>query len=179
MGKRNPPPGLVGSRSPPGGASRSFTGKRWRRWARLTAGLAHEINNPVAFVLSNQTTLRRDFEDLLALVGSVKRLTPELARVSPETAAALSSRMAELDVEYLATAIPAKLSANVEGLERVAGIVSDLKGFSRLDEAALKEGDPAEGIAAGLRFLQPLLRSSGVKLKPTWNQAGCGAIWPR
>ena len=132
---------------------------------QMTAGLAHEINNPVAFVLSNQTTLRRDFEDLLALVGSVKRLTPELARVSPETAAALSSRMAELDVEYLATAIPAKLSANVEGLERVAGIVSDLKGFSRLDEAALKEGDPAEGIAAGLRFLQPLLRSSGVKVE--------------
>ncbi len=132
---------------------------------QMTAGLAHEINNPVAFMLSNQTTLRRDFEDLLALAASVKRLTPELARVSPETAATLSSRMAELDVEYLATAIPAKLSVNVEGLERIAGIVSDLKGFSRLDEAALKEGDPAEGIAASLRFLHPVLRSSGVKVE--------------
>jgi signal transduction histidine kinase len=131
----------------------------------MTAGVAHEINNPVAFVLSNQATLRRDFEDLMALVASVERLTPELARVSPETAAILSSRMAELDVEYLARAIPAKLSANMEGLERVAGIVADLRGFSRLDQAALKECDPAEGIAASLRFLQPLLHSSGVKVE--------------
>jgi heme-degrading monooxygenase HmoA len=40
---------------------------------RMTAGVAHEINNPVAFVTNNHATLRRDFADLLAFSAAVKR----------------------------------------------------------------------------------------------------------
>jgi len=35
---------------------------------QMTAGVAHEINNPVSFVLSNHDTLQRDFEGLLSLI---------------------------------------------------------------------------------------------------------------
>jgi two-component system, NtrC family, sensor kinase len=138
---------------------------------QMTAGVAHEINNPIAFVLNNQATLRRDFDDLMAFIAAVDSLASEMAQVSTDAAAAISSQMAELDVKYLATAIPAKLSASVEGLERIAAIVSDLKNFSRLDQASIQECDPAPGIAASLRFLEPLLNASRVTIERRFGPA--------
>ena len=51
----------------------------------LTAGIAHEINNPIAFVRNNQSTLQRDFEDLLGLINVVGESLGEMST-------ALSSR---------------------------------------------------------------------------------------
>src|SRR4029077_1974438 len=36
---------------------------------QLVAGVAHEINNPLAFVSNNVAVLERDLKDLIALVG--------------------------------------------------------------------------------------------------------------
>ena len=48
---------------------------------QMTAGVAHEINNPIAFVLSNQTTLQRDFQSLLAFINVVGDSMEELGEV--------------------------------------------------------------------------------------------------
>ena len=44
---------------------------------QLTAGIAHELNNPINFVSSSAQSLRRDFEDLNAIVEAVKSLPVE------------------------------------------------------------------------------------------------------
>ena len=41
---------------------------------QLVAGVAHEINNPLAFVSNNVAVLERDLLDLVALVGLYRRL---------------------------------------------------------------------------------------------------------
>ena len=71
----------------------------------------------------------------------------------------------EVDLAYLAEAIPRKIADNLEGLERIKQIVLDLRGFSRLDESPFKLADLSDGIAATLRFLSPLLAETRVTVR--------------
>ncbi len=132
---------------------------------RMTAGVAHEINNPIAFVTSNSATLRRDFQDLLDFTALVKTLLPELTTAAPTIHAQLAEKFEELDFDYLARTVPKKITDNLEGLERVKRIVLDLRTFSRLDEGELKPCDIADAITSTLRFLSPLLAEHDVKLE--------------
>jgi len=130
----------------------------------MTAGIAHEINNPLAFVLGNEQVLKRDFDDLLAFVNIMGDLLPEIATLSPRIHAEIVAKAGEVGLEYLAEAVPRKIDANIEGLERVKNIVLDLRNFSRLDEAEQKYCHLEEGIESTLRFLVPLLEEYGVNV---------------
>jgi len=132
---------------------------------QMTAGIAHEINNPLAFVLSNEQVLKRDFNDLLAFVNTLGDALPELATLAPRIHADIVAKSEEFGLEYLAEAVPRKIVANIEGLERVKEIILDLRSFSRLDEAERKACDLAEGIEATLLFLGPLFKKHGVTVE--------------
>lgn len=132
---------------------------------QMTAGVAHEINNPIAYVLSNQETLERDFTDLLEFVNLVGETLPELAQAAPQIQQRILDHASACDLEYLATAIPRKIAACIEGLERVKGIVLDLRTFSRLDEADIKPCDLTENLQSALRFLSPLASQQQIRLE--------------
>ncbi len=132
---------------------------------RMTAGVAHEINNPMSFVTTNLVNLRRDFQDFLEFNATVKTLLPELAVAAPAIHEQLAGRFAELELDYLAASVPKTLADNLEGLERVKRIVLDLRRFSRLDEDEFKPCDLAADITATLRFLSPLLAEHDVRLE--------------
>jgi signal transduction histidine kinase len=132
---------------------------------QMTAGIAHEINNPLAFVLGNEQVLKRDFDDLMAFINTFGDALPEIATNSPHLHAEIIAKAGEVGLEYLAEAIPGKIAANIEGLERVKNIILDLRNFSRLDEAEEKYCHLAEGIEATLRFLGPLLHEHGVTVE--------------
>ncbi len=131
---------------------------------QMTAGIAHEINNPLAFVLGNVQVLQRDFDDLLAFINTIGDALPEIEALEPRLHADILAKAAEIDLEYLAETLPHKIAANIEGLERVKNIILDLRNFSRLDEAERKLCCLAEGIDATLRFLGPLLHEHGVSV---------------
>jgi signal transduction histidine kinase len=131
---------------------------------QMTAGIAHEINNPLAFVLGNEQVLQRDFDDLMAFINTIGDALPEIEALAPRLHADILAKAAEIDLEYLAETLPRKITANIEGLERVKKIILDLRNFSRLDEAERKPCDLAEGIEATLRFLGPLLHEHGVSV---------------
>jgi signal transduction histidine kinase len=132
---------------------------------QMTAGVAHEINNPLAYVLANQETLRRDFDELMAFVNVVGDALGELATAAPGVQGRLLEKAREIQLEILSESIPRKIDANLEGLERVRQLVLDLRIFSRLDEAAWKECDVGQGIESAIRFLGPLARSHGVTVE--------------
>ncbi len=130
----------------------------------LTAGIAHEINNPIAFVRNNQSTLQRDFEDLLGLVNIVGDSLSELAAACPAVADRILQKAQEIDLSYLSASVPKKIADNLDGLERVKRIVLDLRNYSRLDEGEVKACDVAEGIRSGLKFISPILEAQHVTL---------------
>jgi len=99
---------------------------------QLVAGIAHEINNPLAFVLNN--------------LHSVEGWLEQLARAEGE-------RLGEPSRARLAKAGDRLRTART-GLDRMKELVRSLRTFSRLDEGEFKSVDIPESIDSVLMFLE-------------------------
>lgn len=123
---------------------------------QLTAGIAHEINNPINFVTSNVKPLKRDVDMMIAILEQVEELT-----LSDSTIAEKQAKIAEIkeeyDFDYLKTEIEYLLNGINEGSSRTAEIVKGLRVFSRLDEDDLKKADINEGIDSTLVIVNNIL----------------------
>ena len=121
---------------------------------QLTAGIAHEINNPVNFISSNIPPLRRDIGDVLEVLAEyrdrgTKSDDPSLAEIR--------AKERSLDLDGSITELDAIIRSIEEGAGRTAEIVRGLRNFSRLDEDDLKLADLNEGIQSTLLVLAPQL----------------------
>ena len=92
---------------------------------QLAAGVAHEINNPIGFIRSNLGTAQQYVRDLSRLAALMK--TGDIAQ--------FQSAWQEADMGFLLEDFTALLGESMEGADRVTKIVSDLKGFSNVDQA--------------------------------------------
>jgi two-component system NtrC family sensor kinase len=110
---------------------------------QLAAGIAHEINTPTQYVLSNTGFLQNSFHDLMALLKAYRNFTESIKGKGLETeqTAGLDELIEELDFEFLADEIPHALEANREGLERIAKIVLSIKEFAHPGQ---EEKQPAD-----------------------------------
>jgi len=103
---------------------------------QLAAGVAHEINNPVGFVLSNLNTLDGYVKTLIRYTADVKRMVSETA---PAFKQDLQTLAEQADLEYLLSDAPTLVHESKEGLARVRTIVVDLRDFSRVDSTHVWE----------------------------------------
>src|SRR3546814_8044882 len=106
---------------------------------QLTAGVAHEINNPINFVTSNVGPLKRDVSMIWDMMDEVERIA--LAGDIPfeEKEHRIQAYKEEIDVAYLKTEIDFLLKGMHEGATRTAEIVKSLRIFSRVDEERSEE----------------------------------------
>ncbi len=123
---------------------------------QLTAGIAHEINNPINFVTSNINPLKRDIEMLLNAITVIENVG-----ISDDSATdkqiKINEYKEELDFDYLKIEINHLLKGIDEGASRTAEIVKGLRVFSRLDEDGLKRTDINEGLESTLIIANNLL----------------------
>ena len=96
---------------------------------QLAAGVAHEINNPVGFILSNYETLA----DYVSSLDELLTMFPALLENNAEGKAKLDETWDELDIEFIRQDIGDLLGASQGGLKRIKEIVSGLKSFSHAD----------------------------------------------
>lgn len=101
---------------------------------QMTAGIAHELNNPINFVSSNVEPLQRDIEDVLGLLDGYQSLGTQATASDLET---LKKRCNELDVDFLRKEITQLLQGIQEGSKRTAEIVKGLRIFARTDKDTL------------------------------------------
>ncbi len=99
---------------------------------QLAAGVAHEINNPVGYVMSNLETVGEDVESLAA-----------------RAADAPGGTNGGIDLEELRE----MLSESRSGLEQVRDIVARLKNFARPDAAAPEPANLNQLLEASLRIV--------------------------
>lgn len=126
---------------------------------QLTAGIAHEINNPINFVTSNVKPLNRDVLILLETVGEMEKIaTSDMS--TEEKAKAIDTYKNDIDFDYLKIEIDQLLSGIGEGASRTAEIVKGLRIFSRLDEDDLKKADINEGLNSTLIITNNMLNNS-------------------
>jgi signal transduction histidine kinase len=119
---------------------------------QLTAGIAHEINNPINFVSANVKPLKMDIEDVLALVKKYEGLSPD--KITTNDFEEIEKFRNEIDIEYLKKEMESLLLGIEDGAKRTAEIVSGLRNFSRLDESDVKEVNINDGIGSTLILLK-------------------------
>ncbi|WP_460432009.1 sensor histidine kinase [Arachidicoccus ginsenosidivorans] len=116
---------------------------------QLTAGIAHEINNPINFVTSNISPLRRDIDALYNTLNYIEQIAlSELPK--EEKLAKIELHHKKEETDYLREEIAYLISGIHNGASRTAEIVKGLKLFSRLDEDSLKYASINEGIDSAM-----------------------------
>ena len=122
---------------------------------QLTAGIAHEINNPINFVKSNINPLKLDVKDLFDVLSEYDGLH------NITDAAAYSKKLKqiedfknEIDVDFVQKEIQSLIVGIEDGAERTAEIVRGLRTFSRIDEAELKTVDVHDGLLSTLVLIK-------------------------
>lgn len=119
---------------------------------QLTAGIAHEINNPINFVTSNIKPLELDINDLYDVIQKYEDLDPRDNLTEQLTA--INAFKKSIDLDFIKTEINSLLSGIGEGAKRTAEIIRSLKNFSRLDESDTKPVDLNEGLESTLVLLR-------------------------
>lgn len=123
---------------------------------QLTAGIAHEINNPINFVSSNINPLKRDIDMLLDAMNVIEEVSGSDLPLT-EKQQKIDSYKEELDFDYLKEEIKHLIKGIKEGATRTAEIVKGLKIFSRLDEDDLKRADINEGLESTMVIANNLI----------------------
>ncbi len=113
----------------------------------LVAGVAHEINNPLAFVLSHLSTIRSSLDKVQAEV------TLEPATRAAEHWGRARNRLSEVDA----------------GLQRIRDLVIKLRTFSRLDEGEWKAVSIRDCVLSVLTILQHRL-NSGTRVETAFGE---------
>lgn len=115
---------------------------------QLTAGIAHEINNPINFVTSNIKPLQLDIDDLREIINRYEQL--DLEKDLKPQLDDIESFKTQIDLKFVNEEISSLLSGISEGAKRTAEIIRSLRNFSRLDENDMKPIDLNEGLQSTL-----------------------------
>ncbi|MDW3651476.1 MAG: AAA family ATPase [Bacteroidia bacterium] len=105
---------------------------------QLSAGIAHEINNPVNFILSGINSLKLNLSEVQEIWTEMEKLEDNF---NAEQMKKVTDLKNELDYNYLMEEIEYLAESIQNGAKRTSEIVKGLRTFSRMDEDALKLAD--------------------------------------
>lgn len=106
---------------------------------KLVAGVAHELNNPIAFVYSNIFSFESYAADICQSFAEIEQIIQRSGNA--ELIEATSNIKDKNDLDFIISDLPELSKQTKTGIDRVKTIIEDLRKFSRLDEAELKTVD--------------------------------------
>ena len=135
---------------------------------QMVAGIAHEINTPLAYVKASLASVKERLPQVEALVAECAKLLAMLERGDvPDTElSAQFTRVSTLSAKFRAESEAGDLlhltSDGLHGIDQIAEIVINLKNFSRLDRSKLQRFNLNEGIESTLVIARNMIKHKTV-----------------
>jgi signal transduction histidine kinase len=120
---------------------------------QLVAGVAHEIYNPVSFIIGNIEHAENYFQELITALNIYQQ---HCSLNNPE----VQTQIDALDLPFLLEDLPQLLNSMKEGTERIRGISTSLRTFSRADSTSKVRFNIHEGIDSSLLILRHRLKAN-------------------
>ena len=124
---------------------------------QLSAGIAHEINNPTGFVLSNLKTLEEYINDIRCLITEYDTLLQKCIGISDEDVSCIVKNIEEfkqkIDVVFLLHDIAQIFKETQDGMRRISKIVRDMKEFSHAGSDKPEYTDVNKGLESTLNIV--------------------------
>ncbi len=124
---------------------------------QMAAGVAHEINNPVSYVMSNLGTLDEYVSVLAPLLQLQRELMDEPGPATEEDRQQLLERMREQwkqgDVDFILGDIPEMIQESQAGTRRIQEITQSLRAFAREDSGAPQMVDVNAELSSTLKMV--------------------------
>jgi PAS domain S-box-containing protein len=131
---------------------------------QLSAGVAHEINNPLAYVANNLAVLEREVRGVVRLLELYDGAQAALEAAAPEAFANIRALSDEIDWGYLRDNLDRMLGRTREGVQRVANIVHSLRNLARTSNLNLESVRLAEVVESSLEMVRGRLRRESIEL---------------
>jgi two-component system, NtrC family, sensor kinase len=131
---------------------------------QMVAGIAHEINTPLAYVKSSLASVKDRLPEVENIVVECQKLLQMLegGDVPDETLSAQFARVSALTAQFRAEAEGAALGQltqdGLHGIDEISEIILNLKNFSRLDRSKLQHFNLNEGIESTLVIARNLVK---------------------
>ncbi|MEN0005483.1 MAG: ATP-binding protein [Bacteroidota bacterium] len=136
---------------------------------QLTAGIAHEINNPVNYVANSTLALRQNLDDLQPLFDQLTSLPTENAG---DVLLQLLQTTQEVELAELLPEIGALLKSIQSGSERIQLIVRGLKTFSHQADDAYEFANLSELLDSTITILSNRLAEKHLTIQRDYQTQG-------
>jgi len=115
---------------------------------QLTAGIAHEINNPLAFVSSNMNRLKEYFQDITGLVNLWKEFSTTISdRIElKQNLLQIETYSKDNDIDYAINDFSGMIQSVNDGIKRIKKIVEGLRGFAHMADGGYSNAQINESI---------------------------------
>lgn len=99
---------------------------------QLASGIAHEINTPVQYIISNLDFMKDAVSELQEPLSEIESIAAEIQKeqATSEIGKRIAQALEDGDWEYLSEELPKAIEQSKEGAQRVAGIVKAMKEFA-------------------------------------------------
>jgi signal transduction histidine kinase len=122
----------------------------------LVAGVAHEINNPMGFIVGNLQPAKEHIQDLFRVLDLYQKYYPQPV---PE----LQQEISNIDIDYIRSDLPNLITSMREGVSRICDITNSLRTFARADSDRKLECNIHDCIDSTLVILKHRLKGNSYR----------------